>query len=55
MNMLEKKCIYGEPVFFEEDYKARREGHIYSKAGVDEYRISQCCEYHFDQMFAEDD
>lgn len=30
-------------------------GHIYSAAGRDEYGISRCCEYCFDELFKEDE
>jgi hypothetical protein len=49
------RCIFGEKVFYVEDTKSRMPGHCYSKEGVLEIRISGCCEYHFDEMFAEDD
>lgn len=47
------RCLYGEKVFYVEDIKARMPGHCYSPEGVREMqRISGCCEYHFDEMFA---
>jgi hypothetical protein len=49
------RCIYGEKVFYVDDTKARMPGHIYSQMGRNEFGISKCCEYHFDEMFAEDD
>jgi hypothetical protein len=50
------RCIYGEKVFYVEDTKARMPGHCYSEEGVREVqRISGCCEYHFDVMFAPED
>lgn len=50
------RCIYGEKVFYVEDTKARMPGHCYSEMGVREMqRISGCCEYHFDEMFADPD
>lgn len=46
------KCMHGgESVLFFEADKAYGPGHIYSEAGVREFRISNCCEYHFDEMF----
>lgn len=48
-------CIHGEPVFYYEYSRGLIPGHIYSKSGIDEYRISACCEYHFDDMFKETD
>lgn len=47
------RCIYGEKVFFCSGEFALLPGHIYSRAGRDEFAISKCCEYHFDRMFDE--
>lgn len=49
------KCLYGEKVFYYDYPKALVPGHIYSHAGKDEFGISRCCEYHFDEMFGNDD
>ena len=49
------RCIQGEKIFFIPDSRARGEGHIYSDAGLSEFRISGCCEYHFDNWFREED
>jgi hypothetical protein len=46
-------CVEGEDVYFLEDTKARKPGHIYSRAGLREYGTSGCCEYHFDLFFGE--
>ena len=50
-----KRCIYGEAMVFWPYRYALVPGHIYSRAGVEEARISGCCEYHFDKMFPADD
>ena len=48
--------IGGEPVFFAyASSAAGGPGHIYSDAGEKEYKMSGCCEYHFDNMFSESD
>lgn len=47
-----KTCRFSEEkevVFFAEWEEALIPGHIYSKEGLEEYRISQTCEYHFDK------
>lgn len=49
------RCIYGEAVFYRPDNSAFGPGHIYSETGRAEFRISKCCEYHFDEMFKEED
>jgi hypothetical protein len=50
------KCFVGrEPVFYMEWNKGLIPGHIYSRAGKDEFEISRTCEYHFDEMFGDDD
>ena len=50
------RCFVGkEKVFYFEYPKALLPGHIYSHAGKDEYEISQTCEYHFDEMFGDDE
>lgn len=46
-----KKCIEGEPMLWLEFERALIPGHIYSYPGIDEAKISGCCEYHFDRMF----
>jgi len=48
-------CLYGEVMFYRPDTKAFGPGHIYSEAGVSEARISGCCEYHFDEMWGDDE
>lgn len=49
-------CFVGqERVFYAPDTEARMPGHIYSENGKSEYGISKTCEYHFDNMFKEDD
>lgn len=45
------KCVHGEPMLWLEHERALIPGHIYSHRGIDEARISRCCEYHFDRMF----
>lgn len=47
------RCISGEAVFYAPDTEARIPGHIYSEIGVQEFRISHCCEYHFDKDMQE--
>lgn len=47
------RCINGEAVFFLPGEYGVRAGHIYSMAGKEEFRISHCCEFHFDEMFAD--
>lgn len=49
------KCLDGEVIFFAEDTEAFGPGHIYSRDGLAEFRISRLCEYHFDEAFAEDE
>lgn len=46
------RCIFGEKPFYSEDDRARMPGHVYSEAGIREFAISSCCEFHFDKMFA---
>lgn len=38
-----------KPIFYSADGKAEKEGHIYSCAGQNEYRITALCEYCFDK------
>lgn len=40
-----------KPIFYSADGKAEKEGHIYSCAGQNEYRITALCEYCFDKVF----
>ena len=40
-----------KPIFCSEGEKAEKEGHIYSVAGQNEYRITALCEYCFDKAF----
>lgn len=47
------RCIAGEKVFYYPYPKALIPGHIYSHAGRDEFRISRCCEFHFDEWLKE--
>lgn len=49
------RCFYGEKAFFAAADRAYVPGHIYSEAGVKELRISQCCEWHFDQLFEDEE
>jgi hypothetical protein len=49
-----KRCINGEAMAYWPYGWALLPGHIYSVAGVEEARISGYCEYHFDEMFAEE-
>jgi hypothetical protein len=46
-----KKCVWGEPMLWMEFERALIPGHIYSYPGMDESKISGCCEYHFDRAF----
>jgi hypothetical protein len=49
-------CSYGGERVYEQDAGfAEKPGHIYSEAGRKEYKISGCCEFHFDKLFAEED
>lgn len=38
-------------IYYSADGKAEKEGHIYSCAGQNEYRITALCEYCFDKAF----
>lgn len=49
------KCIAGEAVFYYPYPKALIPGHIYSQAGMDEFKISTACEFHFDEWFSDDE
>ena len=49
------RCLAGEKVFYYSYPKGLMPGHIYSKAGMDEYFISKSFEYHFDEWTAEPD
>lgn len=40
-----------KPIFYSPTQKAEKEGHIYSVAGQNEYRITALCEYCFDKAF----
>ncbi len=45
-------CISCEkPIFYCASRKAEKEGHIYSVAGQNEYRMTAFCEYCFDKAF----
>lgn len=48
------RCVEGEAVFYYEHWAPLAPGHIYSRVGLDEYKISQLCEYHFDSWTQED-
>jgi len=48
-------CVMGEPVFYFDYPHALIPGHVYSESGMDEYKISGSCEYHFDKWFKEED
>lgn len=50
-----KRCISGEKVFYFDHHKALIPGHIYSETGMDEFKISGACEYHFDTWFKEEE
>ena len=43
----------GKRVVFIEDLEGRLPGHIYSRSGVDEFKISRCCEFCFDKLMKE--
>ena len=46
------KCICcGDHTFYNEGSSSFGPGHIYSKDGVNEMRISKMCEYCFDELF----
>lgn len=49
------RCMAGEPVFYYPHTHGLMPGHIYSELGVEEFRISQSCEYHFDDWTKEPD
>lgn len=51
----QKRCIFGEKVFYVAADKAFIPGHIYSIKGMDEYLISYLCEYHFDEITLPED
>lgn len=46
-----KTCIFGEAMFFMAHSRALIPGHIYTELGMQEVKISGCCEYHFDKMY----
>lgn len=48
-------CMAGEPVFYYPFSYGLMPGHIYSELGMDEFKISKSCEYHFDKWTAEPD
>lgn len=50
-----RRCLFGEKVFYVAYHRALAPGHIYSPSGMEEIRISSCCEFHFDYMFPEED
>lgn len=44
-------CINcGHEIFWEKSRRSTRPGHIYSEAGLREYKISGMCEYCFDKL-----
>ncbi len=43
------RCIAGELVFYYPYDYGLMPGHIYSEVGVDEFKISGSCEFHFDE------
>jgi hypothetical protein len=48
-------CIVGrEKIFFVEHTRSLMPGHIYSYAGVREFRNTHLCEYHFDEACQSD-
>ena len=48
----EKRCIYcGKVPYYAPGTFAKEAGHIYSTLGLKEFKISQLCEYCFDDMF----
>lgn len=49
------RCVNGEFVFYYDYPYALMAGHIYSEKGMDEFNISRCCEYHFDEWTKEDE
>lgn len=49
-------CINcGHEVFWEKSRRGKRPGHIYSEAGLKEYKISGMCEYCFDKLMEVED
>ena len=53
-NYILRCVICKQKVVFLEAGEALEQGHIYSEAGRSEYGISRCCEFCFDNMFAEE-
>lgn len=49
----QNRCMAGEKVYYMPYEYGLMPGHIYSELGMDEFRISQSCEYHFDKWTAE--
>jgi hypothetical protein len=49
------RCIDGEAVVHLPYGHALGPGHIYSEAGIREFKITRICEFHFDQWTAEPD
>lgn len=49
------RCIAGEKVFYYDWPHGLIPGHIYSETGMDEFKISRSCEYHFDFWFKEEE
>jgi hypothetical protein len=41
-------CVEGEPVVYLPYTETVAEGHICSEAGVQEYKITHMCQWHFD-------
>jgi len=48
-------CVAGEPVFYMDFKFGLIPGHIYSELGMEEFKISRSCEYHFDEWTREPD
>ncbi len=48
-------CVNGHPIFYVEGQAGELPGHIYSEAGMREFRISRMCEWCFDDMCIEED
>lgn len=51
----QNRCVEGEKIFWSPSEKAYLPGQVYSLAGLDEFKISRCCEYHFDEWFKEEE
>lgn len=49
------QCVEGEAVFYYPWERSLIPGHIRSEDGVNEFKISHTCEYHFDRWFGSED